>query len=126
MVKVLEGDSAYHCDRCAAKVTARKRLALHRLPEAWVVHVNRAVWHFKGACAVRLAFYQRPAVRLALEFAGKKEKLQTHVTFPLSFSAADLTPFLSAEAREAYIAAPANGSGSGEVSSVRAQFTHEA
>jgi len=42
--ELLTGDSAYHCDVCAAKRTAMKRVRLHSLPPALVVHINRAVW----------------------------------------------------------------------------------
>lgn len=82
----LEGDSAYFCERCRTKRTATKRLLLHMLPPALVVHVNRAQWGWKSS--------------------AKREKLQTHVPFPLTLTAAsDLAPFLSTEAAAAYCGA---------------------
>lgn len=89
----LAGDSAYHCDVCAAKRPATKSVRLHFLPPALVIHVNRAVWQPRGG--------------------GRREKLQTWVAFPLALSPAHLAPFLSDDAREAYAAVAAAAPGSG-------------
>jgi ubiquitin C-terminal hydrolase len=79
----LEGDSAYLCERCDAKRPATKRLLLHKLPPALVIHVNRAQWGWKAA--------------------AKREKVQSHVPFPTTLAAStDLAPFLSSEAASAY------------------------
>lgn len=78
----LEGDSQYFCDTCKGKRDATKRLQLHRLPAALVMHVNRAQWGVRST--------------------GRKEKTQTHVVFPLHLEVDDLRECLSAEARAAY------------------------
>ena len=54
----LEGDSKYHCDQCAAKCDATKRICIEVLPEVLVLHINRASWG--------------------------RGKLMDHVKFPLS------------------------------------------
>lgn len=84
--ELLQGESAYDCSRCEQRTAATKTLQLHKLPAAFVVHLNRALWSARGT--------------------GKREKVQTPVSFPLFLSAAHhLAPLLSHEAREVYMAA---------------------
>ena len=53
----MEGDTSYYCEHCNCKQRAQKRTTLHKLPEVFVIHLNRARWLLHG----------------------KKEKLQNHV-----------------------------------------------
>ena len=64
-------------------------MLLHRLPAALIVHVNRTKWS-KG---------------------GRKEKLQTHVAFPMGFTGGQLAPHLSPSATAAYVEEGGDGEG---------------
>jgi hypothetical protein len=82
--ELLAGDSAYHCDACDRKVTATRRLRLHKLPPALLIHVNRAQWNLRAG--------------------GRKEKLQAHLPFPFTLSPGDLAGLgvLSEDATASY------------------------
>jgi hypothetical protein len=80
--EVLTGDTAYFCDTCAAKTTAHKRTTLHKLPEAFAIHLNRAQWSARGS--------------------GRKEKLHTFVEFPLFFHNGAIADSLSTDAKDVY------------------------
>lgn len=56
----LEGDEAFDCEECKEKTSATKRLRVHRLPEALVLHIKR--FRHRGS---------------------HTDKLTTNVTFPL-------------------------------------------
>lgn len=68
--ELLTGDSAYQCERCNRKVTATRRLRLHKLPPALLLHLNRAQWQARAG--------------------GRREKLAAHVPFPLILTPGDL------------------------------------
>lgn len=82
--ETLEGETAYQCEACATSTTAVRSTALHKLPRAMVLHVNRARW----------------APRRGLL---KREKLHDHVAFPLTLTAGDLAGVLTPEAHAAYV-----------------------
>ncbi|RYG54865.1 hypothetical protein EON66_06590, partial [archaeon] len=63
----LQGDSAYYCERCDAKVAAVRRMQLHQLPHALLFHVQRAQWTSRA-----------------------REKLQNFVAFPPHLAADEL------------------------------------
>ena len=67
--EVLAGENQYECSHCKRKQNSTKRVVVAELADALVVHVNRARWLLHGS----------------------KEKVQTHVEFPLKDF--DLAPF---------------------------------
>jgi ubiquitin C-terminal hydrolase len=95
--ELLAGDSAYHCDACACKVTATRRLRLHKLPPALLIHVNRAQWNLRAG--------------------GRKEKLQAHLPFSFTVSPGDLAGLgvLSEDATASYCSPTAEPASAGEL-----------
>lgn len=75
--EVLQGSEAYFCETCKEKRTASKRNQVHKLPEVFIVHINRTAW----------------------QMHGKKEKLKHKVSFPLEDL--DMRPFSAPEVQPA-------------------------
>jgi ubiquitin C-terminal hydrolase len=68
--KVLDGENGYTCDKCKSRQPCHKKLTVHRMPEALVLHIKR----------FQFTAYSR-------------EKISTKVTFPVK--GLNLAPFLS-------------------------------
>lgn len=54
---LLEGDNAYHCEKCNRKVDTVKRLCIKKLPKILTIQLKRFDYDFEQECAVKFNDY---------------------------------------------------------------------
>lgn len=74
----LEGDNAYHCEKCDAKVKARKRIAINHLPNYLIITLKRFDFNFETLQKTKLNNYVEFPERLDMtdyteEFLNNKK-----------------------------------------------------
>lgn len=52
--ELLEGDNAYHCDRCNKKVPAVKRMCIKKLPNHLIVVLKRFEFNYDKMAKVKI------------------------------------------------------------------------